>query len=250
MNDRMIWVIGASSGLGRQLVERLATAGYSLVLSARHERDLVSLCKHLEILYSVEAKSFPIDLSNIQNSADSELLINEFIKYFGKPQMCYMISGVIDDSDFDLNTSMCLPKLLNVNFIAPALLITDLIRRKTTTESLKILVASSVAAIRPRSKNLAYGISKKSLEQFCLGMLHSQCKSDLVIQIVRFGYMDTNLSYGHKLPFTAASVIRIANQLMDLDKKPSGLYYLPRFWFLISLVLQYMPFWIFKKIKS
>ncbi|MGR6088590.1 MAG: SDR family NAD(P)-dependent oxidoreductase [Arcticibacter sp.] len=250
MKDNLIWVVGASSGLGRQLVEKLASKGYSLVLSARNARDLDSLSKHVEIVYNVNAQIFPFDLYSIQISVDSDLLVNDFIKKFGMPKMCYMISGAIDDSDNNLSVSFCLPQLIKINFLAPALILTDLIRQKKDNESLDLVVASSVAAIRPRSKNLAYGIAKKSLEQFCFGMLHSQSDSGVKIQIVRFGYMDTNLSYGHKLPFPAANVSKVANQLVNLVGKPSGLYYLPRFWWVISIILQNIPFYIFKKIKS
>ena len=54
-------VVGASSGLGRALAERFASAGNELVLVSRDRRDTEALSAHLAILHGVKVSPVTID---------------------------------------------------------------------------------------------------------------------------------------------------------------------------------------------
>jgi decaprenylphospho-beta-D-erythro-pentofuranosid-2-ulose 2-reductase len=249
MKGKHTWIIGASSGLGRQIAESLAAKGVSVVLSARQIRDLQSNCKHIRNTCNVQSYDFPFDLSEIKIENDAQALIDDFTQKFGFPEAIYVLSGAIIESDADLMAATCLPQLMAVNFMGPSLLISCLVRNRPKDRKIRVVVASSVAAIRPRRKNISYGTAKKSLEQFCMGLLHSPATVGVKIQIIRFGYMDTNMCYGQKLPFHAAKLTSIVNRLTALEHKSSGLYYAPAFWYLIAIVLKSIPFFIYKKLK-
>ncbi|HEX5001814.1 MAG TPA: SDR family NAD(P)-dependent oxidoreductase [Bacteroidia bacterium] len=245
---KTVWVIGASSGLGRQLSEQLAERKYKVVISSRNERDLDVLCNHLTLTTGAETFSFPIDLSNLTNELKARQMVNEFISKFGYPEASYFVSGVIHDEDFTLKAASYLPILMQVNFLAPALLISEVAGSNPGVRS-EIIVASTVAASRPRGKNIAYGTAKRALEQYCSGLMHGLAGGFTAIRVYRLGYMDTNLSYGQKLLFKPASTAKIAKALLSGSHKKEGIYYLPRFWQLITFILNCIPFAIYKKMK-
>ncbi len=242
------WIIGASTGLGRQTAEMLAAKGVNVILSARSQRDLDAICSHIRISYQVEAHPFPLDLANIKDATYGKQIINQLIAITDFPDTCYVLAGSINEKDEHLNAIETLQVLMQNNFTGPAYLINELLVKKAE-KSLRIIVASSVAAARARGKNIAYSTAKKALEQYCFGLMHSQAHTNSTIQLCRFGYMDTNLSYGQKLPFPAASVKSIASKIISYSEKGPGLYYLPRFWFWITFVLNLVPFSIYKKLK-
>jgi short-subunit dehydrogenase len=246
--NNFAWIIGGGSGLGRKLAEVFAQQGRSVVLSSRGTRDLEANAHHIRIMYGTQAEVFPLDLAEVKDDDNANEIVSRFIALYGAPSDCYFIAGNIHGNDKQLESAKYLPFLMQVNFTGPALLINEVLRQRES-QLVKIVVASSVAAIRPRSNNIAYGTAKKSLEQFCLGLMHSQADKGVTIQMIRFGYMDTNLSYGHPIPFPAASTEYIAKKIIAMDSKASGLYYLPSFWRLIAVVLQLIPFFIYKKLK-
>jgi len=243
-----VWIIGASSGLGRQIAEQLAGKKFKIVISSRNERDLDALCNHLELTTGAEALPFPFDLLHLTDELKARQLVNEFIAKFGYPAATYFVSGAIHDEDFTLKAAAHLPWLIQINFLAPALLISEVAGSNPGVSS-EIIVASTVAAARARGKNVAYGTAKRALEQYCSGLMHGLAESSTIIRVYRLGYMDTNLSYGQKLPFKPADTAKIARTITAGTYKKAGIYYLPRFWRLITLVLNCIPFAIYKKMK-
>lgn len=242
------WIIGASTGLGRETAERLAQQDYNLILSSRSQRDLEALCSHIKIKYKASASAFMIDLETISDVSRSKECLDQLIKANTYPDACFFLAGSINDKDEHLHAADTLNSLLQNNFRGPVLLINELVVRKSEN-SLRVVVASTVAAARARGKNIAYSTAKRALEQYCFGLMHSLAQTNVTIQIYRFGYMDTNLSYGQKLPFPAASVASIAAGLLKDSKKGPGLYYSPKFWFWITFILNLIPFSIYKKLK-
>jgi len=242
------WVIGASTGLGRQTAEMLAKQGVSVILSSRNQRDLDALCQHLKLKYQVEANVFILDLEQIISVAESKICLDKLLVENKFPDSCYILAGSVHDRDEHLQAIEILNPILQNNFTGPVLLMNELLVRKQKNP-LRLIVASTIAAARARSKNIAYSTAKRALEQYCFGLMHSQAQSNVTIHIYRFGYLDTNLTYGQKLLFPAADASSIASKMIKDSGKGPGLFYLPKYWYWICLVLNLVPFSIYKKLK-
>ena len=71
-------ITGASSGIGRETAIAFAKAGIDIALVARSESKLTALATELSQL-GIEAKSYPIDLSQLQTLASSlQTLLDDF----------------------------------------------------------------------------------------------------------------------------------------------------------------------------
>ena len=56
-------VTGASSGIGKELAEKLASAGFDLVIVARDEKKLKEVRDTVQVKYNVQVEVIPMDLS-------------------------------------------------------------------------------------------------------------------------------------------------------------------------------------------
>jgi short-subunit dehydrogenase len=249
MKNEVAWVIGASTGLGRQVAELLAANGASVIISSRNTRDLEALQQHLHIKFQCEIFTFTLDLLEIQDADQANQCFQRLLESCPPPVNFYFISGVTDPFDEHLNAVNTLAKIMQINFFGPAYIINEIIKHNYENNNLRILLASTVAAVRPRSKNISYSTAKRALENFCMGLLHSVASTGIRIQIVRLGYMDTNQSYGHKLLFKPADPRKIAEKIIIRINKGSGIYYLPGFWSIMSLIIKLIPFTIYKRLK-
>src|SRR5690606_21555017 len=63
--NKVVWITGASSGIGEGLAKRLSAAGATLVLSARRESELERVRSSLS--YPSKAKILPLDLADLDS---------------------------------------------------------------------------------------------------------------------------------------------------------------------------------------
>ena len=81
MNDKkVIWITGASSGIGRSLALKFANEGWVVAASARRENLLQELQSE-----NANIHSFPLDVTNTEQC---KTVFDDVIKKFGDIQIC------------------------------------------------------------------------------------------------------------------------------------------------------------------
>ena len=85
---KIIWITGASSGIGKALAIKFAEKGWVVVASARREGLLEDLNKINQNIYS-----FPLDVTEIENC---KLVANKIIEKFGGIDICVFGTGMHD----------------------------------------------------------------------------------------------------------------------------------------------------------
>ncbi|KAJ4835291.1 hypothetical protein Tsubulata_045268 [Turnera subulata] len=85
VEDKVIWITGASRGIGEILAKQLAILGAKLILSARNEAELERVRKQLTGKYATEAMILPLDL------ASGEFGLKEAVE---KAESCFNGAGV------------------------------------------------------------------------------------------------------------------------------------------------------------
>lgn len=110
MQNKVVIITGASSGIGKALAERYASEGWDLVLGARRiERlqELKSRLKNVEVL--------PVK-TDVTQEVDCKYLIDSAIRKFGKIDVLINNAGIsMRASVEDVETDV-LRKLMEVNF--------------------------------------------------------------------------------------------------------------------------------------
>jgi len=136
----------------------------------------------------------------------------------------------------------------SINFISPAAFISGFAERMVEDGTGKILIVSSLAAVRPHVQNFIYSSTKAGLDFFSRGYQNYLWKSGVTLTILRPGFVFTRLSKGKKpLPFAlnAEAVGKIGATAVLGGKK---FVYAPKFLSLIAKFSLSLPNFIFQRI--
>lgn len=238
-------VVGASAGLGLYITRQLAELGHEVFACSSDQRDLDALKISIELETNANISILSIDLANL-----NILKLYEKVKStLGCIDALFIIAGFSDLQDSgQLNTNIA-DKIRRINFESPTSIINQFLQDIKSTSG-QIIIAGSVASIRPRGGNTLYGSCKSGLEFYGLGIQHYlQRHSKASVTIYRLGYMKTNMTFGQKLLFPAADPNRIATTIIKNLNRKSGVIYAPSWWKAISLVVNSIPQFIFNKLN-
>ena len=63
----VVFITAAASNTGKAIAEKFASEGYSVAVSSRNESDAIATAQYLEEKYSVQAKGYGLELTNVEN---------------------------------------------------------------------------------------------------------------------------------------------------------------------------------------
>jgi short-subunit dehydrogenase len=238
-------IIGASAGLGRSLARTLAARGEPLVLVARDLADLEPEAAHLRTVHGIEVTVVGADGRDsdaMTAKVAAALMEVTAIRYILLP-----IGASRTDDDGRLSASASMD-LIAANFLCVVAVIEALLP-KVMVGSGAIVGFGSIAAARGRGSNVIYAAAKRALESYFESLRHRLSDSAIRVQFYRLGYLDTQQTYGKRLMFPKASPERIAAEVVANLGCDFGLRTRPAFWRLIVLIVNLLPWPVFKKLK-
>ena len=125
--DQVIWVIGASSGIGAQLAEDFAKQSGKVILSARRVDKLEALSKKCSDLYEKSLPSgagssdgpasmvLPLDVTKHETHATA---LAEILKVYGRIDLVVFNSGIYDARPVNDTPLDRVRELMDVNYIS------------------------------------------------------------------------------------------------------------------------------------
>lgn len=159
--DKVIWITGASSGIGEALAQLLAAEGATIVLSARRENELQRVAAGL----NKKAKSMilPLDLANTSNV---DALAAKVIAQFGCIDVL-INNGGISQRSLAKDTPMDIDrKIMEVNYFGQIALTKAVLPHMLKQKSGHIVVMSSISGKFGFYLRTAYAASKHALHGF------------------------------------------------------------------------------------
>ena len=85
MNKKVVWITGASSGIGKSLALKFAKEGWNVAISARRENLLNEISESNENI-----KSFPLDVTDKIKCKD---VFDKVKSEFGNVDICFFSTG-------------------------------------------------------------------------------------------------------------------------------------------------------------
>ena len=159
----MIVVTGGTKGIGRAIIEKFASEGYSIATCSRNEQDLADLKKEIENRFDVGVYTQVADLS----SKDTCQTFAQFVKDIGLPVEVLVnntgvfIPGAIHNEEDGLLETQIETNLYSAYYLTRAL-IGSMMERKTGY----IFNMCSIASITAYANGGSYAISKHALHGF------------------------------------------------------------------------------------
>ncbi|TYJ00694.1 hypothetical protein E1A91_A13G103300v1 [Gossypium mustelinum] len=171
IEDKVVWITGASRGIGEILAKQLASLGAKLILSARNETELERVRKQLTGKYAPEqVKILPLDLTS--GEATLKEAVDKAESFFPGVGVDYMIHNAAYErpktTALDV-TEESLKATFNVNVfgtICLTRLLTPFMLRRGRGH---FVVMSSAAGKTPAPGQAVYSASKYALN----GYFHS-----------------------------------------------------------------------------
>lgn len=159
----VVWITGASSGIGKALVGVFYKQGYNVILSSRNNDALHRTASEFGIPDSNYAV-LAFELENASSKADS--LAAAACSFFGKVDVLILNGGVSQRMDVFQTDDSTLRKMMEINFFSGVSLAKALLAHFTERKKGQVIVISSIAGkfgfyLRP-----AYCASKHALHGY------------------------------------------------------------------------------------
>ncbi len=244
MNRDTVLVLGARSDIALSVARRFAKSGYNIQLAARCVDNLNAEKSDLEIRFQVTVSLHEFDALDI---AAHESFVVALPKL---PTVAICAVGFMGNqvqSERDLQTAT---QVMRSNFEGPASIIGVLANHFEKRGSGCIVGISSVAGERGRAKNYVYGSAKAGFTAFLSGLRNRLSNKDVHVLTVLPGFVATKMTVGMDLPFwLTANPDELANKIYTAVKNRKNVAYYKPIWFLLMMIIRYIPEFIFKKVN-
>ena len=187
--DKVIWITGASSGIGKALALELSNQDALLILSARNEsvlNEVKGACKSPE-----RVKVLPLDL---ENYGDFDQKTKEAIAWSGRIDIL-VNNGGISQRAFAKDTSIEVDKkIMEINYTGTVALTKAVLPHFIENKQGHVVVTTSIVGKIGTPLRSTYAASKHALHGFFDSLRAEVFKDNIDVTLICPGYVTTNVS--------------------------------------------------------
>ena len=194
LDDRVMVVTGASSGIGRAMAGFLATAGASVVLVARREAELQQAAAQIAGDgggASASASVVAADLTDLASLPDTARRCEQA---FGRVDGVVNAAGAVLRQPADAITVEGWNRTLNLNLAAPFFFSREFVGGMKQRHYGRIINIASLQSARAFVNGLAYGASKGGVCQLTRAMAEAWSKHGITCNAIAPGFFPTRLT--------------------------------------------------------
>ncbi|HJN06555.1 MAG TPA: SDR family oxidoreductase [Bacteroidales bacterium] len=190
-NDKTVWIIGASSGIGKALSITMAKLQANVVLSSRNVEELEKV-KNRCVHYTENCFLIPLDL---EKNNDYSSNVKEVIQRYGS--IDYLIlNGGISQRSFAFETPLKIDRrIMEINYFGNIAITKAVLPYMMEQKSGHIVVVSSVVGKFGFPLRSTYSASKHALHGYYETLRAEQASNRIKVTIVIPGRVKTNISY-------------------------------------------------------
>ncbi len=187
--DKVIWITGASSGIGEQLSKQLSALGAKLVLSARREDELQRVAAQCS--NNANIMILPLDLAKVENAP---ALVDQIIARFSRIDILINNAGVSQRSKA-IQTDVSLDRMfMEVNFMSSVILTKAVLPQMIKNQSGHIVAVSSILGDFGLALHSTYSAAKHATNAFFESLREEVKNQHIDITIISPGFIKTNVA--------------------------------------------------------
>ena len=191
-DKKVIWITGASSGIGKALAIKFAENNWIVAASARRENLLDELK-----LINENIHSFPLDVTEIDKC---KLTSKKIIERFGNIDICVFGTGMHDpksEKKFNLEK---IREIMEVNYFGTMNSINSVYEYFSEKQNGQISIISSVAGYRGLPAAGAYCASKAALTSFAESLYFDMQMKNVHVSLISPGFIKTPMTDQNDFP--------------------------------------------------
>jgi len=246
LQDRCALVIGASSGIGSALASKLARRGYKVAMVARRAEELEQLARQINERAEVElAYAFPMDATSYDDIPEA---FDRIVETMGGLTHVFYTAGImprVEPHEYDFAKDR---QMVEVNLLGMMAWLNQAAHFFRRLKSGVIVGVGSIAGDRGRKGNPAYNTSKGAQAIFLESLRNRLADSGVRVVTIKPGFVETSMTAGMGNLLWMISASEAARRIIDAAEKSQGVVYVPRRWRYVSMIIQSIPSFIFRKL--
>lgn len=232
-------IVGASSGLGKDLAHEFAFNKKDIILISRDKTDLEYLKKDIILKHNVDVKIFQIDFSSDDEVENFLKLNRDVLKNLDG--LLFPIALMYEKDEIIISNTVS-KNIIYSNFYSITILINEILKLNKDEKKINIIGFGSISANIGRHVNTFYSASKKALETYFESLIITTSRQNINVQFYILGYLDTGLSFEKKLLLPKGSTKKLAKLVFSNLNISGDKFFFPFWWKLISLAINILPF--------
>jgi short-subunit dehydrogenase len=195
--DKLVFITGASSGIGQALARRYHQAGWRLALSARRGGEIESWAQS-EGLAADRYAVYPADVADTDSivAAGRACLVRQ-----GVPQVVIANAGISVGVDTAIREDIdVIARIFSTNTVGVAATFHPFVAAMAQRGSGALVVIASVAGIRGMPGHGAYCASKAAVISYCESLRGELRASGVKVVTICPGYVATPLTRRNRYP--------------------------------------------------
>ena len=188
LQDKVVIVTGASSGIGKAIAFEYAKNGAKVVLAARNTEKLLRIKLDIE---KSGGTAVYVE-TDVSKKTDCENLINQTIKHFGKIDILVNNAGISMRAAFVKMKLEVIEKVMNINFwgtvYCSKFALPYILEQKGS-----IIGISSISGLTPLPGRTGYVASKYAMDGFLNTLRIEYMKKGLHVLVVHPGFTSSNI---------------------------------------------------------
>ena len=244
VEKKVIWITGASSGIGKALAIKFAENGWIVAASARRENLLKELQNINQNIYS-----YPLDVTDIEKCKSTAKSI---IDNLNGIDICVFGTGMHDpksEKQFNLNK---IREIMEVNYFGTMNSINSIYDYFSEKKNGQISIISSVAGYRGLPAAGAYCASKAALTSFTESLNFEMKMKNVRVSLISPGFIKTPMTDQNDFPMPMIKSPEFAaNEIYKgLTEKKGFEIHFPKAFTFIMKFLQILPNGLYFKLVS
>lgn len=187
--DKIAWITGASSGIGKELAVQLADLGATLILSARSTKALETLKSSLP--NSEKHLILPLDLAENDHFDD---LAKQVIDKYNRIDYLFNNGGISQRSEVAETPIAVDRRIMEVNYFGNIALTKAVLPYMQQQKGGHFIITSSIAGKFGFFLRSAYSASKSALHGFYESLLLEEEKNNIKVTLLCPGKINTPIS--------------------------------------------------------
>ena len=241
---KVIWITGASSGIGKALAIKFAENGWIVAASARRENLLKELQNINQNIYP-----YPLDVTDIEKCKSTAKSI---IDNLNGIDICVFGTGMHDpksEKQFNLNK---IREIMEVNYFGTMNSINSIYDYFSEKKNGQISIISSVAGYRGLPAAGAYCASKAALTSFTESLNFEMKMKNVRVSLISPGFIKTPMTDQNDFPMPMIKSPEFAaNEIYKgLTEKKGFEIHFPKAFTFIMKFLQILPNGLYFKLVS
>jgi len=187
--NKVVWITGASSGIGKSLAIELSYQGAKLILSSRNKASLETVrssCKN-----SNNVKIVPLDLEDYMNLTSK---VDQAISCFGVIDILVNNGGISQRSlvkDTDISVDR---RIMDINYFGTVALTKGVLPHFIKNKKGQFVVTTSIVGKIGTPMRTSYAASKHALHGFFDSLRAEHHKDGISVTLVCPGFVVTDVS--------------------------------------------------------